>query len=348
MIIEDRIEIVLLMAKLDNVAEVQNSFMAARGTCPDAKTIRDIFKKFKETGSVHDRKRSGRPTIDEDTLFLVSAAYVHSPKKSLRKGAKELAVPKSSIHRILKDKIGMRSYVTQIVQELHPEDFDRRLEMCQTLITKGTLDEEFWSSIIYSDECTFHINGIVNRHNSRIWGFENPHAITEFVRNSPKINVWCGIGYGFIIGPYFFNDDIVNGASYVDMLRNFLHPQLTARGVLETAYFQQDGAPPHYSLIARNWLDEHFPGRWLGRRGPLEWAARSPDLTPCDFYLWGFIKNTIYQTAIINVQDLKDRVTLAINSIAPEVLINVFNCTQKRMDKCIKLDGHHIEPYIDQ
>ena len=60
-------------------------------------------------------------------------------------------------------------------------------------------------------------------------------------------------------------------------------------------FFQQDGAPAHYGLIVRNWLDSKLPGRWIGRRGPIEWPARSTDLTPLDFYIWGYLKQKVYQ-----------------------------------------------------
>jgi len=34
-------------------------------------------------------------------------------------------------------------------------------------------------------------------------------------------------------------------------------------------------------------LDETFPGRWVGRGGPTAWPPRSPDLTPLDFFCMG-------------------------------------------------------------
>ena len=37
--------------------------------------------------------------------------------------------------------------------------------------------------------------------------------------------------------------------------------------------------------------DETFPGRWVGRGGPTAWPPRSPDLTPLEFFVWGFIKD---------------------------------------------------------
>ena len=57
--------------------------------------------------------------------------------------------------------------------------------------------------------------------------------------------------------------------------------------------FQQDGVPLHFSKKVRAWLNEKFNGRWIGRGGPNSWASRSPDLTPLDFFLWGYIKTKV-------------------------------------------------------
>ena len=54
----------------------------------------------------------------------------------------------------------------------------------------------------------------------------------------------------------------------------------------EVFYLQQDGAPPHYHRYVRAYLDDTVLGRWIGRRGAIEYPPRSPDLTPLDFYLW--------------------------------------------------------------
>jgi hypothetical protein len=45
-----------------------------------------------------------------------------------------------------------------------------------------------------------------------------------------------------------------------------------------------DGAPAHHAAPVRNWLNEHFDERWIGRGEPFRWPPRSPDLTPLDFF----------------------------------------------------------------
>jgi hypothetical protein len=47
-----------------------------------------------------------------------------------------------------------------------------------------------------------------------------------------------------------------------------------------------DGSPPHFALSVPAWLDQKF----LWRRRPHEWPARSPDLTTCDFFSVGLGK----------------------------------------------------------
>ncbi|KAJ4436659.1 hypothetical protein ANN_16790 [Periplaneta americana] len=74
------------------------------------------------------------------------------------------------------------------------------------------------------------------------------------------------------------------------MLEQWFMPQLQS----DSAHFmcQQDGAPPHFHNEVRTFLNDRLPNRWIGRAGRddmqiLFWPPRSPDLTSCDFYLWG-------------------------------------------------------------
>jgi len=62
-------------------------------------------------------------------------------------------------------------------------------------------------------------------------------------------------------------------------------------------YFQHDGAP-HFSREVRNFLNSRFPGRWIGRGGPHNWPARSPDLSPLDYCVWGWMKELVYSVKV--------------------------------------------------
>jgi len=74
---------------------------------------------------------------------------------------------------------------------------------------------------------------------------------------------------------------------------------------LDDIYFQQDRAPPHYSVNVHQYLDEIFPGRWIGRRDHIEWSAQSLDLNPLDYFLGKYLKNKVYITKPQNLDDLR-------------------------------------------
>lgn len=53
--------------------------------------------------------------------------------------------------------------------------------------------------------------------------------------------------------------------------------------VRDRIWVQHDGTPAHYRQAVRNFLNEQFNKRWIGRGGPMSWPPRSPDLMKFDF-----------------------------------------------------------------
>ena len=135
----------------------------------------------------------------------------------------------------------------------------------------------------------YTVNGKVNKQNTRIWGTENPHELLEHQRDSPKVTVFCAMSKKAICGPLFFERATVDGETYLDMLENWLMDKLNKKES-DDFIFQQHGAPPHWSLRVRQFLNTTLPDRWIARSGQddhviMPWPPRSPDLTPCDFSL---------------------------------------------------------------
>ena len=163
--------------------------------------------------------------------------------------------------------------------------------------------------------------------------------------------MWAGIIGDKIIGPFFFDQNLT-GERYLEFLQEILVPELiesypTGNNNLdERIFFQQDGAPPHYAANVRNYLNTAFPGRWIGRRGAIEWPARSPDLTPLDFYLWGNLKHKVYVIKPTNIEDLKYRIRLEIRSIPPQVLRSLQNEFYNRLAFCQEVNGAHFEQLL--
>ncbi|CAH1110991.1 unnamed protein product [Psylliodes chrysocephalus] len=87
----------------------------------------------------------------------------------------------------------------------------------------------FFYNVCFSDECTFSLNGEVNRHNCRICSDTNPHVFREAYTQYPeKLNVWVGILGDHLIGPLFIPGNL-NGEIYLEMLENAIDPLITEK-----------------------------------------------------------------------------------------------------------------------
>lgn len=106
-------------------------------------------------------------------------------------------------------------------------------------------ENDFLERLIFCDEATFHISGKVSRHNVRIWGTEQSHAQIEHQRDSPKVIVFCAVSREKVHGPFFFTEATVTGDSFLDMLENWLLPQLNTN--YDDYILQLDGAPLPFS-----------------------------------------------------------------------------------------------------
>jgi hypothetical protein len=132
------------------------------------------------------------------------------------------------------------------------------------------------------------------------------------------------------------------------MLRDAVVPQLRTRANFAELYFQQDGAAPHYALLVTNYLDI-FPLHRIGRRGNIDWPPRSPDLTPIYFFLWGVVKNKVYEIKPQTVEEMKEFITEAFIGIDSDRKLcrNVCQSVSDRLDACCSVDRGHFEHLRD-
>ena len=217
----------------------------------------------------------------------------------------------------------------------------------QTMLEEDRFDD----CLVFSDEATFHLTGKVNKHNTCIWGTEHPHSMLEHVQDSPKVNVFCTISKRRVYGPFFFKGTTVNSKAYLDMLAYF---DMLQNWLMELLFdreeadfnFQQDAAPPHWSLIVRQYLNTTLHSRWIGCAGNDDCVLlhKSPDLTPCDFVFWGYVKGLVYIPPLpTSLDDLKTWITEALITIIPDMLVRVWQEMEYHFNVCHVTKGLHIE-----
>ncbi|CAK1578615.1 unnamed protein product [Parnassius mnemosyne] len=320
--------------------------LAPSAPVPDRKSIVMWVTTFRQTASV-TKRRTGvpRPIRSPENIEAVRASMLRSPRRSARKHASALGLSSRSVRRILHEDLHFHPYKMATVQELSKRDYDSRRNACEILLDVVPED----AIVFFSDEAHFHLCGSVNKQNMRYWADTNPRELHERPLHSPKVTVWCAISSAAIIGPWFFEENevtvTVNSGRYVNMLQEFFLPRLDALD-LGDIWFQQDGATAHTARASMAVLREHFPERLISIRGDLQWPARSPDLSPCDFFLWGFLKSRVYVNRPRTLQDLKNNIQEEIANITPALLQRVMTNTRNRYTQCIENKGRHLPDLI--
>jgi len=158
-------------------------------------------------------------------------------------------------------------------------------------------DDGVINTVLMTDEAHFHLSGYVNKQtNLSLLAPENPQELHQRPLHNERLTVWCGITSFGVLGPYFFEDNegaaiIVTSERYVAVLHHFCEPELCRRGIdLSSVWFQQDGAAAHTTRTSMSVLREMFPQHVISRGGNVPWPVCSPDLSACDYFLWGISK----------------------------------------------------------
>ncbi|GFW39715.1 transposable element Tc3 transposase [Trichonephila clavipes] len=150
--------------------------------------------------------------------------------------------------------------------------------------------------------------------------------------------------------PYFFKNDeghnvTVNGDRYRAMITNFFIPELNNHDVQEL-WFQQDGASCHTARATIDLLKNTFGDHLISRFGPVNWPPRSCDLTPIDYFLWGYVKSLVYVDKPQTLDHLEDNIRRVIADIRPQMLEKVIKNWTSRLDYIRASRGSHMPEII--
>lgn len=352
---KERAEIVQLYIQNNfSIVQTQREYRKIKKvkTAPTDVTIRRFYAKFIDHGNLNDASHASRmrTSRSDENIALVQASVDATPTTSTKRRSKELNIPETTLRRIIRIDLKLFPYKIQMAHKLNPADYVRRVNYGKWAVEMARNQSDFWQKIIMSDEAHFSLSGGVNKQNCRFYATENPQIIHEKPLYEQKVTVWCGICATMIIGPYFFENgagatETVNGDRYRAMITDFMMP-IVRENDLEDFWFQQDGATCHTSRATMDLLRPLFPGRIISKNGDFDWPPRSPDLTPPDFYLWGYLKSKVYAGKPETLAQLKDNIRNEIAAITPETLAKVMQNAEKRTNLSIKSKGQHLRDII--
>ena len=227
-----------------------------------------------------------------------------------------------------------------------PNDHHQRLEYSVSFLR--LCDDATFIENIFSDEAHFNLTGHVNRHNSRIWSDENPRVIQERPLHCPRVIVCCGISASRVHGPCFFENYnvtvTVTGERYRSMIRvSYSRTWETkcSQHMVSTGWSPRTYGKRNDGIVKRLLSTSFDFTIWWHSLAP-----RSPDLTPCDFSLWGYHKSRVYVTNPTNLQELGNNIYHEIAELSPDTLMKIMETTKKRALICQRNQGGHLKDII--
>ncbi|GFY09527.1 uncharacterized protein TNCV_4322061 [Trichonephila clavipes] len=133
---------------------------------------------------------------------------------------------------------------------------------------------------------------------------------------------------------HFWLNDYVNKQNC--RISSEANPQVYVETMLQPektdCLFQQDGATCHTARATIDLLKDTFRDRLISRFGPVNWPPRSCDLTPLDYFLWGYVKSLVYADKPQTLDHLEDNIRRVIADIRPQMLEKVIENWTSRLD----------------
>jgi len=109
-------------------------------------------------------------------------------------------------------------------------------------------------------------------------------------------------------------------------------------------WFQQDGVTAHTAQNSLVVSRQMFPTRLVSNKGDGGWPTRSPDLSMCDVFLRGYVKEKVFKHRPHTLEDPKEQTAEGIRAMPIETKVS--ENFRNRLQKCIAADGRHLSDII--
>lgn len=317
----------------------------------------NLLRKIRATNSVDRKPGSGRPrstrteeNIDAVQDLVLSQEDRPQTHRSTRQISRETGISQPTVFRIIHEDLKLKCLKKRNAQQLTTNNKDSRLDRCKKLLRKFPVESVDF--IWFTDEKVFTVAPPINAQNDRLYvskeTLKRQVDAKRLLRTRPtfsrSVMVSVAVSKLGCSDMFFVEPGVkVNGAYYRDVL--LMQRMLPAiKGISgEFFCFQQDSAPAHRARDTIELLRQETPDFI----GPELWPANSPDLNPVDYRIWGLIQERVYQTAVRDIDDLKQRLVIVWSQLKQSVIDNAIEQWRPRLRACIRAKGEHFEQLLN-
>lgn len=306
----------------------------------------DWFVRFKSGRvSVESDSRSGRPSTSRtDEIASTVGALVRTDRRlTVRELAEEIGISIGSCHSILTETLGMRRVSAKFVPRLlTDEQQENRVQVAADLFDNATKNPGFMNNIITGDETWVYGYDPETKAQSSHWKTPKSPRMKKAKMTRSKTKVMLLVFFdseGVVHHEYAPQGQTINKEYYVDVLkrlRESVRRKRPEKWSTKSWMLHHDNAPSHTSHLVQSFLAKHGIPQ-------VQQPPYSPDLAPCDFFLFPRLKKTLKGRRFDDQAAIKKNATAELLSLPRNAYKDCFEQWKHRWEKCVASQGVYFE-----
>jgi len=314
--------------------------------CLSRSQVHDWFQQFKDgREDVFDQERSGRPRTgrSDKNVEKVRQAIVRCSKVSLKTLEEDLAMSGATIYRILTENLGYRKLCARFVpHKLTDDQKANRIQHSKDLISTHRRDPNFIKTIVTGDETWCFQYDPETKRQSAEWKLPEEAKPQKCRLEKSKVKILLVYFYdykGIVHKEFIPYNQTINGEVYLGILKRLVlrigrvWPEYRAVGSWSLLH---DNAPCHRSVLVSQFLAQK-------QITTINHSPYSPDLAPCDYFLFPKLKMTMKGRRYDAVDDIQKAVTSVLKSIPLTDIEKSFQTLIDRANRCVDSGGMYFE-----